>query len=122
MKILNLIINQEYFNEIISGEKKTEERELRPNSCNRYLEYDGKDIFTSSPESIKFKEFNAIKLFVGYNPDRDTALVEVTDTDIIAIVDEEGNQIMLNYKGQEYDAAIVEYSLGRILEVNGCKK
>lgn len=122
MRVLNLIIKQVNFDEIISGEKKTEERELHPKSCNKYLDYDGKDIFSSSPKSIKFKDFDALRLFVGYNPGRDTALVEVIGTDIIGIVDQEGNPVMLNYKEQEYDASVIEYSLGRILEVNGCKK
>lgn len=122
MKILNLIIRQENFDEIISGEKITEERELHPKSCNKYLDYDGKDIFSSSPESIRFKHFDALRLYVGYKSDRDTALVEVTDTDIIGIVDQEGNPVMLEHEGQEYDASVIEYSLGRILEINGCKK
>lgn len=122
MKILNLIIKQEYFDEIISGEKKTEERELHPKSCNKYLDYDGKDIFSSTPESIQFKHFDVLRLYVGYKSDRDTALVEVIDTDIIGIVDQEGNPVMLEHEGQEYDASVIEYSLGRILEVNGRKK
>ena len=91
MKVLTLNIKKEYFNEIIKGRKKIEYRELKQTTLNRYTyldEADGKRYL---------RRYDALRLFVGYHKDRDSALVQVTDT--------------------TYNEGIVEYHLGLILEV-----
>jgi hypothetical protein len=55
---------------------------------------------------------------VGYNKDRDSALVEVKDAYTEVFVDEEGNQITYEYKGYEYYAGQIVYNLGKVLECN----
>lgn len=90
MKVLTLNIKKIYFDEIMSGAKKTEYRELKQTTLNKYTyldETDGKRYL---------RRYDALRLFVGYNKDRESALVQVTDT--------------------TYNEGIVEYHLGLILE------
>ena len=91
MKVLTLNIKKIYFDEIMSGTKKIEFRELKQTTLNKYTyidEADGKRYL---------RRYDALRLFVGYHKDRESALVQVTDT--------------------TYNNGIVEYHLGLILEV-----
>lgn len=127
MKELSLIIKKKYFDEIIAGTKPTETREIRANIAHRYIEYYDeatgqvykKD--TDIPEDNETAyarpiHYDALRLYVGYNKDRDSCLVEVKGAEIITLVDEEDNEIVYEYEGREYVAAIIEYQLGRVLE------
>ena len=90
MKVLALNIKKIYFDEIMSGAKKIEYRDLKQTTLNKYTyldETDGKRYL---------RRYDALRLFVGYNKDRESALVQVTDT--------------------TYNEGIVEYHLGLILE------
>ena len=91
MKVLTLNIKKEYFDEIIKGRKKIEYRELKQTTLNRYTYLDESD------GKRYLRRYDALRLFVGYHKDRDSALVQVTDT--------------------TYQEGIVEYHLGLILEV-----
>jgi hypothetical protein len=74
----------------MSGAKKIEYRELKQTTLNKYTyldETDGKRYL---------RRYDALRLFVGYNKDRESALVQVTDI--------------------TYNKGIVEYHLGLILE------
>ena len=91
MKVLTLNIKKIYFDEILSGAKKIEYRELKQTTLNKYTylnEADGKRYL---------RRYDALRLFVGYHKDRASALVEVKDI--------------------TYNNGIVEYHLGLILEV-----
>ena len=91
MKVLTLNIKKIYFDEIMSGTKKIEYRELKQTTLNKYTyldEADGKRYL---------RRYDALRLFVGYHKDRASALVEVKDI--------------------TYNNGIVEYHLGLILEV-----
>ena len=90
MKVLTLNIKKVYFDEIMSGTKKIEYRELKQTTLNKYTyldETDGKRYL---------RRYDALRLFVGYNQDRESALVQVTDI--------------------TYNEGVVEYHLGLILE------
>lgn len=90
MKVLTLNIKKIYFDEIMSGAKKIEYRELKQTTLNKYTyldETDGKRYL---------RRYDALRLIVGYNKDRESALVQVTDI--------------------TYNEGIVEYHLGLILE------
>lgn len=92
LKVLSLIIKDVYFKEILAGTKTIEYRELKQTTMNKYTyvdEADGKRYL---------RRYDALRLNVGYNKDRDSALVEVTD---------------ITY---DSDTGFVEYHLGRILE------
>lgn len=124
MKILNLIIKQKYFDEIIAGTKTQEFREIRPTTSKKYINYlcDG-IVYTDDkmlPEEGDIEvvpiEYDAIRFYVGYNKDRDSALVEVKDALVEFFVDEDGNDIVYDYKGEEYIAAQIVYNLGKVIQ------
>lgn len=115
MKTLNLIVTQKWFDKIVSGEKKQEFRELRPRSEKRYIQYDENGMFEPIP-------FEYIRFYAGYKKDRNTALVEVKDISFIDYVDENGEIIVLNDNGVEYDKMSIVYDLGDVIEVDGVKK
>lgn len=114
MKILTLIIQQKWFDEIIKGNKKQEFRELRPKSEKKYIAYNKDGTFDAI-------EFDAIRFYVGYNKDRDTALVEVKNTSFLDFVDENNDSIVLtdDKTGEEYDKMDIVYDLGKVIEING---
>lgn len=111
MKILTLIIKQTWFDQIIQGEKKQETRELRPKSEKKYIQYDDEGCYDAI-------QYDAIRFYVGYNPGRDTALVEVVGCEFEDIVDESGNNIELEENGEKYDMMNIIYHLGNVIEVN----
>lgn len=91
LKILTLNIKKEYFDEIIKGEKKTEFRQIKQTTINKYTyvdEADGKRYL---------RRYDALRLFVGYHKDRESALVQVIDT--------------------TFADGWVQYHLGTVLEV-----
>ncbi|MCR5849705.1 MAG: GIY-YIG nuclease family protein [Bacteroidaceae bacterium] len=90
LKVLSLNIKKIYFDEIMRGEKKIEYRELKQSTLNKYTYLDESD------GKRYLRRYDALRLFVGYNKDRESALVQVTDI--------------------TYHEGIVEYHLGLILE------
>ncbi len=92
LKVLSLIIKDVYFKQILDGTKTIEYRELKQTTMNKYTyidEADGKRYL---------RRYDALRLLVGYNKERDSALVEVTDITF------------------DKEDSIVEFHLGRILE------
>ena len=91
-KVLTLNIKKVYYDAIIRGEKKEEYREIKQTTINKFTfidEADGKRYL---------RRYDFLHLFVGYNKDRENAIVEVVDT--------------------TYEDGKVVYHLGRIMEVN----
>ena len=91
LKVLTLIIEKVYFEEIVSGVKTEEYRSLKQTTLNKYTyidEADGKRYL---------RRFDAIRFYVGYHSDRDSAVVQVLDT--------------------TYEDGLVTYHLGKVLEV-----
>ena len=90
-KILTLNIKEIYYKEIIAGTKKAEFRSLKPTTINKYTFID---------EGKRWlKKYDAIRFFVGYHKDRDSALVEIVDA-------------TYNFEKQS-----ITYFLGKIFEV-----
>lgn len=118
-KVLTLIIKQKYFDAILQGRKVQEFREIRPTNERKYVLLDEKGyaILDDNQNCIPVKYY-AIRFYVGYAKDRDTALVEVKSAFTQVIVDDKGNPITYDYEGEEYWAEQVVYNLGRILEHN----
>lgn len=122
-KVLYLIIKQKYFDMIMAGTKKQEFREVRPTNISKLLELEPDpenpgqmvEIEDENGNAIPIK-YDAIRFAVGYNKDRDTALVEVKDAYAEIFVDEDGKIIEYEYKGQLWYAEQVVYELGRIIE------
>lgn len=90
MRVLTLNIKKGYFDEIMSGTKKIEYRELKQTTLNKYTYLDESD------GKRYLRRYDALRLCVGYNKDGESALVQVTDT--------------------TYHEGLVEYHLGMILE------
>lgn len=132
LKVLNLIIKQCFFDEIMSGEKKQEFREIRPSNERKYVLIDdeGYGVEDENGNSVPVK-YDAIRFFVGYNKDRDTALVKVDSAYTEIFVDEDGEPISYEY-GQDPNTGEpylflceqIVYNLGEVLnkEVHPKKK
>ncbi len=98
LAVLSLIIKQEYFDEIMSGDKEIEYRELKATKLKQYTELD------ESTGKRYIRRYNALRLYAGYNKDRDMLLVELKDTTF------------------DKNNSVIEYHLGKILEYNIKKK
>mgnify|MGYP003291753641 CR=1 FL=1 len=119
MDILTLIIKQKYFDEILSGSKTVETREIH-NNFKKYceLDEDAYALFDEEKGIFVPRKYDAIRFYVGYNKDRATALVEVKDANIGIFVDDEGKEIVYEANGEEFIASYIDYTLGAILEKN----
>lgn len=118
LKVLNLIIKQQYLDEIISGKKTEEYREVKPTTIKKLLQLDedGLEVEDEEGHSQPIK-YDAIRFFVGYAKDRDSALVEVVDSYVQVFVDEEGNPIILDESDDDFWVAQqVVFELGKVLE------
>lgn len=125
MKTLNLIIKQEFFDQIIGGTKTQEFREVKPTTIKRLLQLDedGFEIEDEHGNAIPI-HYDAIQFYVGYNKDRDSALVEVKDEYCEIFIDENDEPITYE-EGVDKDgnplvwvAEQVVFNLGKVLEVH----
>ena len=117
MRVLTLIIKQVYFDMIMSGEKTQEFREVKPTTVKKLvqLDADGFEIVDEDGNAQPV-EYDAIRFYVGYNANRDSALVEVKDAYCEIFVDEDNNVIEYEYNGHIWVAEQVVYNLGKVLE------
>ena len=125
MKTLNLIIKKVYFDKIINFKKKQEFREVKHNTIKKLIQIyeDGYEVEDENGNSIPIK-YDAIQFYVGYNKDRDSALVEVKDEYCEIFVDE-NNEPITYEEGTDKDgnplvwvAEQVVFNLGKVLEVH----
>lgn len=125
MNILTLSIKQKYFDEILAGKKTHEYREIRPTNAKKYITYlcGGKEyqVDEELPEEgeieLKPIKYDAIKLLTSeYRGERPYIIVEVKGAEASILTDDKGNDIVYTYKGEEYLAAQMDYTLGKILE------
>lgn len=130
LKVLTLSIKQKFFDEILAGTKTHEYRVAHPSNAKKYyyLEADGK-IYTpyvdddqipdnDAPIHVEPIKYDAIKLLTGaYSGKRPWALVEVKDVEIVKLVDQNGDDIVLEWKdGTSYLALQIDYTLGKVLD------
>lgn len=89
--VLSLIIKQEFFDKILSGEKKQEFREIKPSTEKKYIlfEEDGYPVEDEDGNCVPI-HYDYLLLYVGYNADRDSMLIECTGALTECFVDEEG--------------------------------
>ena len=125
MNILTLSIRQKYFEEILAGTKKHECREIRPTNAKKYITYmcGGKEyqVDEELPEEgeveLKPIKYDAIKLLTGeYKGKRPYTIIEVKNAEAVILTDENGDDIVYEYQGEEYLAAQMDYTLGKVLE------
>ena len=132
MNILTLSLKRKYFDEILAGTKTHEYREVRPSNTKKYVHFlcEGKfyedddsafdNVSSDSPVEVVAKKYDAIKFYTGaYSGKRPYMLVEVKEAEAIIMTDENGEDLILvDGNGEEYIAVTVDYTLGKILEVN----
>lgn len=93
MNVLQLIIKQKYFDEILAGTKKQEFREVKTSTEKKYIscyiDEDGQRYFKNDDipfekvlKEVELIPYDAIQLYVGYNTNRDSALIEVEKVEI----------------------------------------
>ena len=125
MKVLNLIIKQKYLDAILAGRKVQEFREVRPTTIKKLLQLDeeGFEIEDADGNAIPI-QYVAIRFYVGYNKDRDNALVEVVGAHCEIFVDENNEPITYEH-GRDKDgnplvwvAEQVVFDLGKVLSHN----
>lgn len=126
MNILPLSIKQKYFDEILSGKKDFERREIKPSNVENYVSFivDGKeyereeDIPDGDSEvMVKAKSYDKLKLVTGeYKGKRPYLIVEVKDARVEFLYDENGDFIIGMEKGKEYALAYIIFELGNIVE------
>ena len=125
MKVLNLIIRQKYFDAILAGRKVQEFREVRPTTIKKLLQLDEEGFEIEDVEgNAQPIKYDAIQFYVGYNKDRDNALVEVVGAHCEIFVDENNEPITYEH-GRDKDgnplvwvAEQVVFDLGKVLSHN----
>lgn len=112
MKTLTLQIKKEFLDQILSGKKKEEFREIRPQNSKKYIEYfkaeDGED-------DVRPKKYDQIQFFNGMNKNRPELIIEIKDSEIEYIVNEEGEFVEYEENGEVYLTAQMVYSLGKVV-------
>lgn len=74
LKVLTLNIKDVFYKEVLDGSKTIEYRELKQTTLNKYTYIDQAD------GKRYLRRYDAIRFYVGYHKDRDSALVQITDT------------------------------------------
>ena len=144
---LYLPIKQVYFDAIIEGSKKEEYREIKPTTYKKYLECDDYDnpCFDKSLMSddnplcgdiyvwnngvypyIPKETYNFLSLAVGYNKERDTAIVEIEGVSFEPMLNEKGMPMRFTVEGEDVVPSdtgelcvwLIVYHLGKIIEVH----
>ena len=127
MNILTLSIKQKFFDEILSGKKDFERREIKPSNVENYVSFivDGKEYEREedipdgdSVVMVKAKSYDKLKLVTGeYKGKRPYLIVEVKDARVEFLFDENGDFITGTEKGKEYAIAHIVFELGNIVEI-----
>lgn len=134
MNILTLNLKQVYFDQILSGEKTQEFRDLTPTTWAKYMElvdeqgnvYKDWEQVPQDVDASKVgcfaREYDAIKFLTGaYNvKPRPYMIVEVLGGEVFGHVDDDDEPIWIEYDGEKYQEAHIVYNLGKILEKSGC--
>ena len=116
-KVIQFIIKQKYFDMILTGEKTQEFREIKPFNKNKLLQLDeeGYAVLNENENAVAL-HYDAMLLYVGYNRERDSALVEIKDEYTEVFVDENDNVIEWELEdGSWWVAEQVVYNLGKVL-------
>lgn len=118
MSNLTLSIKQTYFDQIKAGEKKFEEREIRPNNISKYCEVDDEGFVLEDEKNEPItRKYNTITFLTGaYKGTREKMIVEVKESYTVILFDEAtGDEITYEHDGETYTAAIIRYELGKVI-------
>lgn len=112
MNVLTLQIRREFLDKILSGKKKEEFREIRPNNAKKYIEYFTAD---DGEEDVRPRKYDGLKLLNGYAKDRPEVIIKYNKAEIEYIVDQDGNFIEYEENGEFYLTAQMVYNLGKVV-------
>lgn len=115
MEVLTLLIKTKSFEQIVSGEKKDEIREITPSSQDKYI--------IVTPEEVTIRLYDAIRFVAGNQSDSPEALVKIEKIDLEYEPDEEGYIQLEETEDSKLiilNASMV-YSLGNVLETKNLK-
>lgn len=133
MKTLTLNLKRIYFDQILSGEKTHEYRDIFPENAKKFVYYTIGDRTFAADEELPSEEecpgdiiphpvkYDCIKFLTGaYSGKRPYMVVEVKDAQINFVKDENGEQIIVldEATGIEFVAAQLDYTLGKIIEIS----
>lgn len=107
MTILTLQLKRQFFDQIVSGKKTEEYREIRPGNEARYCYYEKDQIYPKPIDQIKF-------VTGQYKGTRPFIIVDVVKSEIGLIVDENDKEIIYFENDVECVAAEVIYTLGKV--------
>mgnify|MGYP000875926032 CR=1 FL=1 len=110
MKILTLQIKREFLDQILSGDKKQEFREIRPKNAKKYV--------NQSEEDLTAVKYDAIQFYNGYAKNRPEVLIKVTKSTINLFVDDNGEYQTYEEDGNQYIYAQMVYDLGKVVSKN----
>lgn len=111
---LQLIITKDNLNLILSGEKLQEVREIRPNTAKKYCD------FERNGDLKGLKDFKSLTLHAGYAKNRPSVTVEVKNSFIEVLQDEDGKDLLYEHEGEEYIYCYAVYDLGKIVSRANC--
>ena len=112
MKTLTLQITRPNFEYIMTGEQKTEHRDIYTSNANRYV------IQTEKPDGtvhVECVHYDALRLINGRRKDAPTLWVEVKSAEWMYYTDKDGKPLTYEENGPRYLVAQVWYHLGRVL-------
>ncbi|SUJ19215.1 Uncharacterised protein [Sphingobacterium spiritivorum] len=118
MSNLTLSIKQKYFDQIKSGEKTFEEREIRPNNVEKYCEVDEEGFVVENEKNEPVtRHYETLTFLTGaYKGTRPKIVVEVKESYVVVLYDQvTGEEVTYEHKGETYTASIIRYELGRII-------
>lgn len=115
MKVLTLQIKRNFLDQILSGEKTDEFRDILPKNEKKYC-----TIVLHEDESYEVTEvvkYDAIRFFNGYKTDRPEVLIEVKNAFVDFEVNEAGEPMEWEMEdGTIYPICCMVYQLGKVLE------
>lgn len=129
MKTLSLKTRPTHIQDIVSGHRDCEIREIRPQNSHKYIEYFDKSdpskvykTYEDVPDDVEIDvrplKYDALRLIA----DDGNILVRIKNIEIYIVVEEDkdGNTFALtyHYKGKEYVITHIHYYLGEIIESN----
>lgn len=110
MNILTLQLKRIFFDQIVSGVKTEEYREIRPGNSSKYC------IFNENEELIGPREYDQIKFITwAYNGERPFIIIDILKSEIVILTDENDKEILYTENGIEYIECEAIYTLGNIV-------
>lgn len=107
-----LELRTKHLDDIISGRKKREVREIRPNNEHRYIQLEGDYAVCDDKGNSIPIEYDAIRFESGER----FAVVEIREAYTEIMVDESGQPLWYDYEGERYYRENVVYELGEVLQ------